>query len=190
MPRSFPTLFDLFNNDTTTALYFQCILIAPNSDIYRFAIPVPVDYDHVRLPCFLWQRQHTFNTPLSMYLFLSYPSAAHPARRPTFIIFPSYCYLQPSLPAAHPARRPHLHHLSKLLLSATLPSCGAPCAPPGLRIYIRTSSTRNSPHSLPADSAAPFPAPPAPPLVSNFVELCIIRPITPPFSIAFSQQSL
>ena len=93
-----PNAFDLFNNDTTTALYFQCILIAPNSDIYRFAIPVPVDYDHVRLPCFLWQRQHTVNTPLSMYL------SSH------------------TLPAAHPARRPHLHHLSKLLLSATLHS--------------------------------------------------------------------
>ena len=109
MPRSFPTLFDLFNNDTTTALYFQCILIAPNSDIYRFAIPVPVDYDYVRRPCFLWQRQHTFNTPSRMHPLLSYPSCGAPcAPPPTFIIFPSYCYLQPSIPG------------------------GAPCAPPGV----------------------------------------------------------
>ena len=118
--------------------------------------------------------------------------AAHPARRPppsssfqatdicsppflrrtlraapTFIIFPSYCYLQPSIPG------------------------GAPCAPPGFRIYIRTPTTRNSPHSLPADLPIPFPPIAAPLLVSNFFELCIIRLITPPLlNSLFAAESL
>ena len=131
--------------------------------------------------------QHTFK----YVSLLSYPSAAHPARRP-HLSHLSKLLLSATLPSCGaPCAPPHLHHLSKLLLSATLPSCGAPCAPPGFRIYIRTPTTRNSPHSLPADLPIPFPPIAAPLLVSNFFELCIIRPITPPLlNSLFAAESL
>ena len=85
--------------------------------------------------------QHTFK----YVSLLSYPSCGAPcAPPPTFIIFPSCCYLQPFLPAAHPARRPLFH-----LIYAPLH-----CA-------------------------------------SDFVELCIIRPITPPvLNSLFAAESL